>query len=73
MSGVKGGNLMDELNMMRKDRLVRALMAKELSLDIVQKELAVQTYSKFPLSKIMVFGVELEPIVATMQQIISHG
>lgn len=73
MSGCVGGNQMDELDLTRKDELIRALTAKELSLDIVQDELSTQTYSKLPLSRITAFGAGLEPVVAAMQQITSHG
>lgn len=62
---------MDELA--RKNELIRAMTATELALPDMQEELAVQTYSKVPLSRIAALGTGLEPVVAAVQQVVSRG
>ena len=62
---------MDELT--RRNELVKALTATELALPVVQEELAVQTYSKIPLSRITALGTGLEPVAAAVQQVVSGG
>ena len=62
---------MDELT--RRNELVKAMTATELALPVVQEELAVQTYSKIPLSRITALGTGLEPVAAAVQQVVSGG
>ena len=62
---------MDEL--VRKNELIKAMTASELTLPAVQEELSVQTYSKIPLSRITVLGTGLESVVVALQQIVSGG
>lgn len=62
---------MDELA--RKNELIKAMTATELELPVVQEELAIQTYSKIPLSRITALGTGLEPVVAAVQQVVSSG
>lgn len=62
---------MDELA--RRSELVKAMTASELALPVVQEELAMQTYSKVPLSRITALGTGLEPIAAAVQQVVSGG
>ncbi len=57
----------------RKNELIKAMSAVELSLPTVQEELAVQTYSKIPMSRITALGTGLEPITAAVQQVVSNG
>lgn len=56
-----------------KNELIKAMTASELALPVVQEELAVQTYSKIPLSGITALGIGLEPVAAAVQQVISGG
>lgn len=62
---------MDELA--RKNELIRAMIATELALPDMREELAVQTYSKVPLSRITALGTGLEPIATAVQQVVSGG
>lgn len=62
---------MDELT--RRNELVKAMTTTELALPVVQEELAVQTYSKIPLSRITALGTGLEPVAAAVQQVIGGG
>lgn len=62
---------MDEL--VRKNELIKAMTASELTLPAVQEELSVQTYSKIPLSRITALGTGLESVVVALQQIVSGG
>lgn len=62
---------MNEL--VRKSELIKAMTASELALPAVQEELAVQTYSKIPLSRITALGTGLEPVAAAVQQVVSSG
>lgn len=62
---------MNEL--VRKSELIKAMTASELALPAVQEELAVQTYSKIPLSRIAALGTGLEPVAAAVQQVVSSG
>lgn len=62
---------MNEL--VRKNELIKAMTASELALPAMQEELAVQTYSKIPLSRITALGTGLEPVVAAVQQVVSSG
>lgn len=62
---------MNEL--VRKNELIKAMTASELALPAVQEELAVQTYSKIPLSRITALGTGLEPVAAAVQQVVSSG
>ena len=62
---------MNEL--VRKNELIKAMTASELALPVMQEELAVQTYSKIPLSRIAALGTGLEPVVAAVQQVVSSG
>jgi len=57
----------------RKNKLIKAMTASELALPVVQEELAVQTYSKIPLSRITALGTGLEPVAAAVQQVVSGG
>jgi len=62
---------MDE--MQRKSELLQAMTTVELAPAVVEQELAVQTYSKLPLSRVVALGTGLEPIVAAVQQVTSGG
>lgn len=62
---------MNEL--VRKNELIKAMTASELTLPAVQEELSVQTYSKIPLSRITALGTGLESVVVALQQIVSGG
>lgn len=57
----------------RKNGLVKAMTATEMTVPVVQEELAIQTYSKIPLSRITALGTGLEPIAAAVQQVVSSG
>ena len=57
----------------RKDELLQAMAAVELVPAQVNNEIAVQPYEKIPLSRLSALGVGLEPIIAAVQQIVSHG
>lgn len=57
----------------RKNELIKAMTASELASPVMQEELAVQTYSKIPLSRIAALGTGLEPVVAAVQQVVSSG
>lgn len=57
----------------RKNELIKAITASELAIPAVQEELAVQTYSKIPLSRIAALGTGLEPVAAAVQQVVNGG
>lgn len=57
----------------RKDELLQAMAAVELVPAQVNNEIAVQPYEQIPLSRLSALGVGLEPIIAAVQQIVSHG
>lgn len=57
----------------RKNELIKAMIATELTLPVVQEELAFQTYSKIPLSRVTALGTGLEPVAAAVQQVVSNG
>lgn len=58
---------------MEKESIVKSIAAVELAPEIVENELASQTYLKLPLSRVAALGVGLEPVTAALQQVISHG
>lgn len=62
---------MNELE--RKNELIKAMTASELAIPAVQEELAVQTYSKIPLTRIAALGTGLEPVATAVQQVVSGG
>ncbi len=62
---------MNELEL--KNELVMAMTASEVAIPVVQETLAVQSYSKIPLSRITSFGTGLEPIAAAVQRVVSGG
>ncbi len=64
---------MNELEIVRKEEILKAMAATELAPLDVQNEINMQTYSKVPLSRITALGTGLEPIVAAVQQITSKG
>lgn len=68
---IRGRKSMNEL--VRKNELIKAMTASELASPVMQEELAVQTYSKIPLSRIAALGTGLEPVVAAVQQVVSSG
>lgn len=57
----------------RKNELIKAMIATELTLPVVQEELAFQTYSKIPLSRVTALGTGLDPVAAAVQQVVSNG
>lgn len=57
----------------RKNELVKAMVASELTLPAVQEELAVQTYSKISLSRVTALGTGLESVAAAAQQVVNRG
>lgn len=57
----------------RKNELIKAMTASELAIPAVQEELAVQTYSKIPLTRIAALGTGLEPVATAVQQVVSGG
>lgn len=61
------------MNESRKDELLRTMTASELALPVVREELAVQTYSKIPLSRITALGTGLEPVTAAIQRVLGKG
>lgn len=62
---------MNELE--RKNELIKAMTASELAIPAVREELAVQTYSKIPLTRIAALGTGLEPVATAVQQVVSGG
>jgi len=64
---------MNELELARKNEILKAMTATELAPLAVNNEINVQTYSKMPLSRITALGTGLEPIVAAVQQVTSNG
>lgn len=58
---------------MEKESIVKAIAAVELAPEIVENELASQTYLKLPLSRVAALGVGLEPVTVALQQVINHG
>lgn len=64
---------MNELEIVRKEEILKAMTATELAPLDAQNEINMQTYSKVPLSRITALGTGLEPIVAAVQQITSKG
>lgn len=58
---------------MEKESIVKAIAAVELAPEIVENELASQTYLKLPLSRVATLGVGLEPVTAALQQVINHS
>ena len=57
----------------RKNELIKAITASELAIPAAQEELAVQTYSKIPLSRIAALGTGLKPVAAAVQQVVNGG
>lgn len=64
---------MNELEISKKNEILKAMTATELATINVQEELSVQTYSKIPLSRITALGTGLEPIATAVQQVVSQG
>lgn len=64
---------MNELELARKNEILKAMTATELAPLAVNNEINVQTYSKMPLSRITALGTGLEPIVAAVQQVTRNG
>ena len=58
---------------MDREAIARAMTAVELAPAAVDRELTMRTYSKLPLSRIAALGVGLEPVMAALQQLTSHG
>lgn len=58
---------------MEKEAVVKAISAVELVPEVVDNELASQTYMKLPLSRVAALGVGLESVTAALQQVINHG
>lgn len=64
---------MNELEIARKNELLKAMSATELAPLEVKNEISVQTYSKVPLSRLTALGTGFEPVVSAIQQVTSHG
>mgnify|MGYP003290728537 FL=1 len=64
---------MNELETARKNELLKAMSATELTPLEVKNEISVQTYSKIPLSRLTALGTGFEPVVSAIQQVTSHG
>lgn len=64
---------MNELETARKNELLKAMSATELTPIEVKNEISVQTYSKIPLSRLTALGTGFEPVVSAIQQVTSHG
>ena len=62
---------MDEIA--RKNELLQAMIAVELTPTAVKNEITTQKYSKLPLSQVSALGTGLEPIVTAVQQISGKG
>jgi len=62
---------MDEIA--RKNELLQAMIAVELTPTAVKNEITTQKYSKLPLSQVSALGAGLEPIVTAVQQISGKG
>lgn len=64
---------MNELEIARKNEIIKAMTATELAPLEVQNEMSVQSYSKIPLSRLSALGTGFEPLATAMQQITSQG
>jgi hypothetical protein len=62
---------MDEIA--RKNELLKAMTAVELTPAVAENVIATQSYSKLPLSRVTALGIGLEPIVTAIQHITSNG
>lgn len=57
----------------KKNKLLQAMAAVELTPSQASNEIALQPYEKIPLSRLTALGVGFEPVITTVQQVISHG
>lgn len=64
---------MNELEIARKNEIIKAMNATELAPLEVPNEMSVQSYSKIPLSRLSALGTGFEPLATAMQQITSQG
>ena len=58
---------------MDREAIPKAMTVAELAPAAVDCELTMQLYSKLPISRIAALGVGLEPVMAALQQMTSHG
>ncbi|MGO5024511.1 hypothetical protein ACTQ4E_15745 [Lawsonibacter sp. LCP25S3_G6] len=58
---------------MDREAILKAMTVAELAPAAVDCELTMQPYSKLPISRIAALGVGLEPVMAALQQMTSHG
>lgn len=64
---------MNELELTRKNEILKSMMTTELAPLDVQNEISLRTYSKVPLSRITALGTGFEPIATAVQQVTSNG
>lgn len=64
---------MNDIELAKKQSIATAMTAIELAPLAADNEIALQTYTKIPLSRVTALGVGLEPVVAAVQQVASKG
>lgn len=64
---------MDEIEIARKNELLKALSVAELAPLEVKNEISMQDYHKIPLSRLTALGTGFEPVSSAIQQVTSHG
>lgn len=57
----------------RKNELIQAMTATELSPVAFEQEITVQQYNKFPMSRVVTLGAGFEPMIAAVQQVLNGG
>ena len=64
---------MNDIELTKRQDIALAMSAVELPPLAAQNEIALQTYTKVPLSRVTALGAGLEPVVAAVQQVASKG
>lgn len=64
---------MKDIELAKHQDIALAMSAVELTPLAAQKEIALKTYTKVPLSRITALGAGLEPVVSAVQQVASKG
>ena len=64
---------MNEMELAKRKDIAMAMSSIELVPLAAENEIALQTYTKVPLSRITALGSGLEPVVSTVQRIASKG
>lgn len=57
----------------RKNELIRAMTATELSPKSFEQEITVRQYNKLPISRVVALGAGFEPMIAAVQQVLNGG